>query len=205
MAGSTSRTPWYRSPLAWFAALMVAGAGAAGWFGTGPAGSAAPPTGPSVTIAVAVPRRTPPPVGTIDPGGLPTRVVVPRAGIDAPIAEVGVISEGGRLIYETAWHSAGHNLDSALPGQPGNVVLTGHVSVADKRNMAAFSTLDRITTGDIVQVYSGSRVYNYRVSRVMIVPPDDLRVLRSDQASIVTLITCTHDLQNRLVVIGTLV
>lgn len=62
-----------------------------------------------------------------------------------------------------------------------------------------------IRTGDIVQHYPGPAVYNSRVSGNIIVPPDDPRVPRSDQASIVTLINCTYDLHSRLVVIGTLV
>jgi sortase (surface protein transpeptidase) len=38
----------------------------------------------------------------------------------------------------------------------------------------------------------------------MVVPPDAVHLLRSDSGAAVTLITCTRDLRNRLVVVGTL-
>jgi sortase A len=143
-------------------------------------------------------------VGSFSPGGLPTRIVVPAAGVDAPIAEVGVVMQEGRATYETAWRAAGHHLDSALPGQPGNMVITGHVSVASAANLAVFSQLDAVQAGDTVEVYSGDRAYRYTVDRVLIASPSAVKLLRSDATSQVTLITCTKDLKHRLVVIGTL-
>ena len=143
-------------------------------------------------------------VGHLPIGSLPTRLIVNSAGIDAPIAEVGIINSGGRSLWETAWHSVGHHLDSSLPGQPGNMVLTGHVSVADRNNAAYFAKLGSVAPGDEVDVYSGDQVFHYRVSKVSVVSPDNVKVLRSDAASTVTLITCTQDLKNRLVVVGTL-
>ena len=188
------------------AGLCVVGAAAIAWFG-GVAQGQRSATGAPVTIAAAeVPpesasART---YATISQGGLPTRIVISSAGIDAPVAEVGVVMEEGRAVWETAWQAAGHHIDSAMPGQPGNVVITGHVSVADRRNLAAFATLDRVADGDIVQVYSGDAIYSYAVERVAIVPPDAVQLLRSDSRAIITLITCTPDLKNRLVVIARL-
>ncbi|MGE5594617.1 MAG: sortase, partial [Hyphomicrobiales bacterium] len=99
----------------------------------------------------------------------------------------------------------GHHLDSARPGQPGNMVLTGHVSVADPDNLAVFSTLDNVQPGDVVDVYAGERLYQYRVTDIRVVSPNATRLLRSDHRSLVTLITCTHDLRHRLVVTGELI
>jgi len=137
-------------------------------------------------------------------GGLPTRVVAPAAGIDATITEVGVVTGAGGPEWEIAWQAAGHHMNSARPGQPGNMVITGHVSVADSRNAAVFRTLDRLAPGDVIEVYSGDQVYRYSVERVMVVPPSAVGILRSDHVARVTLLTCTRDLKNRLVVVGTL-
>lgn len=203
MATTKSR-PWYQSGSTWVAAAFVVAAAAIAWHGAGGSPHTAP-QGPSLTVVGTPQQASARPVS--DPlsiGGLPTRVVVQSAGIDTAIVEVGVIDDNGRPAWETAWHAAGHHLDSALPGQPGNLVLTGHVSVADRRNQPVFSKLDSVHAGDIVDVYSGDNVYHYRVDRVSVVAPDTIRVLRSDQASTVTLITCTRDLKNRLVVTGTL-
>jgi len=204
MAGNR-RNPWYRSSAMWFAALMVAAAGGAAWY-TSARNPSQPPSGPSTTMAANSPRGSavPPAIGHLDIGGLPTRVVVADAGIDASIDEVGVVDDAGTPAYEVSWHAAGHMLNTALPGQPGNMVLTGHVSVADPHNFAAFSKLDKVAKGDTVDVYSGSRVYHYKVSEVSVVAPDAVNVLRSGQGSTITLITCTHDLKDRLVVVGTL-
>ncbi|MBA4181386.1 MAG: hypothetical protein C0506_12415 [Anaerolinea sp.] len=145
------------------------------------------------------------PVPLIERGGLPTRLVIPAAGIDTVVSEVGVVLEDGKPVWETAWRSAGHHLDSALPGQAGNMVISGHVSVADRSNVAVFRTLDAVGAGDVIEVYSGDSIYRYAVKTVSIAPPSAVRFLRSSQSATVTLITCTRDLKNRLVVVGTLI
>lgn len=145
------------------------------------------------------------PHGGLERGGLPTRVVVPAAGIDAAVSEVGVEARDGGAVWQTAWRAAGHHLNSARPGQPGNMVLTGHVSVADRQNLAVFARLDAVRPGDVVEVFSGDRPYRYAVSRVFVVEPSAVHLLRSEPAASVTLITCTADLKKRLVVVGTLV
>src|SRR6185312_1791271 len=83
MAGNR-RNPWYRSSATWFAALMVAAACGAAWY-TSARNPTQPPSGPSTTMAANSPRGTAAPAttGHLDIGGLPTRVVVADAGIDA--------------------------------------------------------------------------------------------------------------------------
>lgn len=185
------------------AAAFVLGAGLIAWFGLTGGSSPAQPPAALVTVAKA---QAPDPLQArrISSSGLPTRIVVPSASVDAPIAEVGVTVSEGKASWETAWKAAGHHIDSALPGQPGNMVITGHVSVADRSNLAVFKQLDKVAEGDTVEVYSGDQVFRYSVSKVMVVPPSAVKLLRSSTESTVTLITCTHDLKNRLVVVGTL-
>jgi LPXTG-site transpeptidase (sortase) family protein len=202
---TAAKRPWHKSASTWLAIAFVLGAGAIAWYGSGMPGKAAHgPAGPTETLAG---RANPTPSvipQNLPIGGLPTRLVVSNLGIDAPIAEVGVVRESGRPVWEVAWQSVGHNYDSALPGQPGNMVLTGHVSVADSNNKAWFKKLDKVSVGDDLDVYSGDQMYHYKVSKVSVVAPDAVKVLRSDAGATVTLITCTHDLKNRLVVVGTL-
>ncbi|MCX7616560.1 sortase [Tepidiforma sp.] len=185
---------------------MVLAAGAIAWFGgqqerPAPAGPAEAATLPGREAPAAAPAA----VRAVSNGGLPTRIVVPTAGIDAPVVEVGVVIEDGVARWETAWHAAGHHLDSAMPGQPGNMVISGHVSVADRRNLAVFATLNRVKAGDAVVVYAGERGYRYIVESIAVVDPDAVEVLRSDARATVTLVTCTPDLRHRLVVTGRLV
>jgi len=52
-------------------------------------------------------------------------------------------------------------IDSALPGQLGNMVITGHVSVPIAATLPRFSTLDTVVPGDSIEVYSGTSRYVY--------------------------------------------
>lgn len=189
---------------------MVAAAGAIAWFGmTGANDTAQPPFQETATLPAGERAMVPPtPEGDVavaSHAGLPTRVVVPSVNIDAPIQGVGVVQDGGKAAWQTAWQAVGHHIDSALPGNPGNVVLTGHVSVATPADIAYFQELSAVSAGDIVEVYSGATLHRYVVEAVLEVPPDAVRILKSDHRARVTLITCTPDLERRLVVIGSLV
>lgn len=189
------------------AALFVIAAGAIAWFGTQSGGTVAPPVSETVTLAAETPAADEEGTVVVQPllGTLPTRIVAPSAGIDTAITEVGVVREAGRAVWETAWRSAGHHLTSARPGQPGNMVISGHVSVADANNVAVFANLDQLNVGDIVEVHSGEDVFRYEVHSKSTVLPNALQVLRSSAQSRITLITCTPDLEHRLVVVGTLI
>lgn len=199
-AARPSRKP---SPSALVAGVFVLCAAGFAWFGTH-AGSSAT-SAPAALTAAATGRPAPvAAVAGVSLGGLPTRVVIPAANIDATVQEVGVTLRDGKPAWETAWRAAGHHLDSALPGQLGNMVITGHVSVADRGNLAVFSQLDEVATGDVVEVYSGDDRFLYTVNKVLVVPPSAVKLLRSDSTATVTLVTCTKDLKNRLVVVGTL-
>ena len=189
-------------------ATFVILAGALAWIG---ANSSVQSPGDARSTPVTI--TDPPAVGmvaeapvpeTLSPGYLPTRVVIASANIDAAISEVGVVLREGRPDWETAWRAAGHHLDSARPGQPGNMVLSGHVSVADKRNLAVFRDLDRIQVGDEIDVYAGESMFRYQAQEARVVDPDAVSVLSSDHRSLVTLITCTKDLRRRLIVVGEL-
>jgi LPXTG-site transpeptidase (sortase) family protein len=200
-ANSPNRKP---TPSTFVAVGFVVAAAAIAWFGMRSAPSG-PADLPIVTAAGDVrSAREESDVAGVSTGGLPTRIVVPSAGVDTSIAEVGIVRANGQSVWETAWRAAGHHLDSAMPGQLGNMVITGHVSVADRGNLAVFHNLEDVAEGDLVEVYSGDQVYSYRVSKVMVVSPTAVKLLRSDLDSTVTLITCTKDLKNRLVVVGTL-
>lgn len=185
---------------------MVAMAGAIAWYGSTSARGGGPqPAAETATIAPAVAASQLSQSRELPRGSLPTRLLVPSAGIDTGVVEVGVVVDKGRATWETAWRAAGHHIDSARPGQPGNVVITGHVSVADRGNVAVFKTLDRVRPGDIIEMQTGDEVYKYAVTKVSTVEPSAINVLRSGHQSTVTLITCTPDLKQRLVVTGTLV
>jgi LPXTG-site transpeptidase (sortase) family protein len=134
-----------------------------------------------------------------------TRVVVPAVGIDATVEPVGYTYQGGHLDYDVPLHEAGHYVGSADPGDPGNVVIAGHV--ATRSGIGIFENLPKVKAGDIVEVYRGGEIYRYSVVEIRVVAPDATNVMAQTHDATLTLITCfpTQNFQHRLVVIGKLV
>jgi hypothetical protein len=61
--------------------------------------------------------------GSIAP---PTRLVIPRIKLDAPIEPVGLRASDEGFEWDIPWSAVGwHNLSSS-PGRTGNAVLSGH-------------------------------------------------------------------------------
>jgi sortase A len=77
---------------------------------------------------------------------------------------------------------AGHVRGTADFGEAGNAVIAGHRD-------AAFGALRNIRIGDDILIHSG-RESEYLVTKIRTVAPDDLSVLRNDDTSKLTLITC---------------
>jgi len=84
------------------------------------------------------------------------------------------------------------------PGQPGNLVITGHNFASG----AHFGRLDELESGDVVTLtLSDGTVYMYEVYESVIIAPDDLDALniyRGERA--LSLITCVYNGNRRLLV-----
>lgn len=136
-----------------------------------------------------------PPVAIPTPKpGAPTRIVIPKIGVDAPVVE----GDG----WEELKRGVGHHIGSANPGERGNMVLSGHNDIFGE----VFRDLDKLDLGDEIIVYAGEVPYRYIVKAKKIVEPTDVSVMAPTTTPIVTLITCypyridTH----RLVIVGEL-
>jgi len=138
----------------------------------------------------------------VSAGFLPTRLVIPALDLDEPVLEVGIVERAGSLEWETVRNAVGHHIDSARPGQPGNMVLTGHVAVASAGDRAVFRSLAELQVGQELEVFAGEERHRYVVEDMKIVASDEVNVLRSDIATELTLVTCTPDLIDRLIVRG---
>jgi sortase A len=77
----------------------------------------------------------------------------------------------------------GHVDDSALPGQPGNVVLAAHRDTF-------FRSLRNIQRGEVVRVTTPSGVRTYTVDSTEIVDPTETSVMDPTPKPSLTLITC---------------
>jgi sortase A len=105
-------------------------------------------------------------------GSYPQRLAIPAIELDAPILPMGwsattnasgmAVSEWDVVDYAAGWH-----INSAQPGQPGNMVLSGHNTI----NGSVFRRLHDLHRGDTITVWSGrSQSQTYIVDEVQINP-----------------------------------
>jgi len=90
--------------------------------------------------------------------------------------------------------------DTAEIGAPGNTVLTAHRSHTYGR---LFNRLDELAVGDEIIVTTWDSAHRYIVTGTLIVEPDDISVIRGDEAEHrLTLITCdpVYNPTHRLIV-----
>jgi sortase A len=83
----------------------------------------------------------------------------------------------------TLTRGSGHIEDTPLPGQSGNVGIAGHRDTT-------FRALRNIHVGDTLEYSTVDRLYRYRISKTMIVGPDDVYVLDPTPQPALTLVTC---------------
>lgn len=121
--------------------LALAVGAPAVWAGTRPATAAGPPL---AAVIAPPPPSVPPP--SVPPAAAPppVRLVVPGAGIDAPVDPVGVTGDGLMQlpgdVHRVGWYRFG-----PAPGQPaGNAVLAGHVDAWDQ----GLGSLGRLRTAE---------------------------------------------------------
>lgn len=104
-----------------------------------------------------------------------------------------------------------HLPGSALPGERGNVFISGHSSlpIFSKSKKAIFATLDQLKKYDTILVNGGGVNYQYKVIDIKIIKPTDLSVINplDSKGRYITLMTCVPPGLNikRLVVIGELI
>jgi sortase A len=126
--------------------------------------------------------------------GAPTRVVIPRLAVDAPVVE--------GVAWEDLKKGVGHLPGSAHPGQRGNLYLAAHNDVFGE----IFRYLDKMELGDEFFIYSGSQAFRYVVTSKRVIAPTDVSVMYPTTEPIATLQTCYPYLidTQRLVVVGEL-
>jgi sortase A len=106
-----------------------------------------------------------------DTGHLPDRLEIPVIDVDIPVVELGWSEKedfAGRIFseWDVAAYAAGWHKNSALPGEGGNVVMSGHNNILG----AVFRELDQLKRGDAITVWVGTTLYNYTVDQVVVLP-----------------------------------
>ncbi len=131
----------------------------------------------------------------------PTRLRIPRLGLDVPI----VLADNDDL---PRFKAVGWYVGSGYPGFRGNVVLFGHLNGP----FETFGRLDQLKPGDVATVEVPGGAFDYRVTTSSVVPEDRVEVLAPTPDAQLTLLTCsgtffpvTRDYSDRLVVRAALV
>jgi sortase A len=106
--------------------------------------------------------------------------------------------------YAAGWHK-----NSSLPGEPGNIVLSGHNNIKG----AVFRQLDQLKRGDDIQLFAGGAEYSYTVEEVLIVPEkyasasqraENVRYIDETPDDRLTLVSCwpRNDNTHRIIVVA---
>ncbi len=128
-------------------------------------------------------------VNSITRQGVATRLVIPKLNLDVPV----VISP----IKDQTWQvdhlgqKVGHLEGTAAPGSSSNVVLAGHITLA-QGVYGPFAGLAQLSPGDIVTVYQGEQKFDYVVDGYDIVERTAIDVTYPTSTGQLTLITCNN-------------
>lgn len=120
---------------------------------------------------------------------------VPKVGLEA------VVFEG--VARATLTKGPGHMPGTALPGQPGNSVISGHRTTYGR----PFYDFEMLEPGDVIEVETAIGLHTYLVREVFIVQPTDVWVTDHRDGAWLTLTTCNpkFSARERLIVTAEMV
>ena len=94
--------------------------------------------------------------------------------------------------------SAGHFNETDMPGA-GNFAIAGHSS---RIYTCLFNDMHNAVVGDVIHVKTKAGTRHYVVAELMVVEPDDVDVVEHTNESVLTIVTCTNDGAERLIIRG---
>lgn len=119
---------------------------------------------------------------------LPDSIIIPKIGVNAPIIWQINFDDINSRLNEGVIHFAG----TALPGQTGDIALTGHSSAYPWQKTSfgqVFALLDNLTPGDQIYIIYQKKKYLYTASDKKIVSENDIEILNGQNSRLI-LITC---------------
>ncbi len=126
------------------------------------------------------------------------RILASRIGLDAIVVELSGLDDS-----ENLKRGPGHIPGTAYPGQPGNMVVSGHRTTYG----APFRHIEQLLPGDDIILMTADNRYTYQVYEQRIVEPSNLTVLEQGGEPKLTLTACHpwYSAAQRIVVIARLV
>jgi len=169
---------------------------------------AAPPTAPAVLPGESPGPSTGPSTAAVPdvavPGDAIGLIRIPKLGSNYEYAIVEGVSTNDLK------KGPGHYPGSAMPGQVGNFVVSGHRTTY----LAPFNGLGELADGDAIVIETRDTWYTYKVTDVQVVLPTDVDVIlpvpgkpkAKPTKKLITLTTCTpkYSASHRLIIDGVL-
>jgi len=126
-------------------------------------------------------------------GKEPLRVVIPDAGIDLPVKRAEIIRGYWEVFPDTAAWGSG----SGYPGEAGNQVVFAHA------REGLFLPLKEVELNDKVYIFTKDGWFDYKVTEIKDVYPNQIQVVAPTNDETLTLYTCTgYQDSKRLIVIA---
>lgn len=128
---------------------------------------------------------------------IPKRIVVKSVNIDLPVIE-SPFKDGSWIADE---HYASYAQGTpALNSSNGNTLIFAHA------RSKIFKPIIETKEGDIINIYSQTKIYYYKIVDREIISPYNIEALKSHAKHIVTLLTCIGENdENRLMLQGELI
>ena len=99
----------------------------------------------------------------------PTRIVIPSIHVDSPIVNVNLVTSVQRdktvSTWQVARNAVGFHSSSAPLGTKGNTVMSAHNNVWGR----VFHDLVNVKRGDVIEVYVGDRLLQYKIEDKILV------------------------------------
>lgn len=131
--------------------------------------------------------------GILDTGdGIMARVIIPTINVDLPIYHT--------ITARVLEKGVGHMPDSSLPvgGASTRPVISAHNGLTGAKY---FDDLPKLKQGDLIIIYTLGHEFDYRVSDIVTVRPDEVRRFTIERGKdLITLTTCTNGTASRLAV-----
>ncbi len=145
------------------------------------------------------PAISPPASATPTPGGpgIPLRLLIPVIGVNAPIEQVGIASNGDLGTPSASpWIDTGWYVNGPRPGEKGSAVIDGHLN-RPGNTPAVFWRLYQVRVGDEVDVIdSNGKKLRFRVTDVEYYTPQNAPyqlIFGNNSGKYLNLITCAGD------------
>lgn len=157
--------------------------------------SAKPPEQPPIATS---PSSSSSPVLTHGAGiSDPVRLLIPSVGLDAPIENIGILSNGDLATpTQDQWEGVGWYHLGTRPGETGSAVIAGHLDRPGGAP-AVFWDLHNVHPGDNVTVFDAQHVaLRFRVTQVAAYAPQEAplqEIFANMGGKYLNLITCAGD------------